>query len=204
MYRLAEVFLSVQGEGARTGDASVFLRFAGCNLNCTKATVGFDCDTDHGERMALDLAGLLEKVREVAGPVRWVVLTGGEPLLQTDFALLDGLKAAGFKVAAETNGTLALPDVRLFDWVTVSPKPADKPCPLAVRECHEFKLVLAPNTEPTEPEAWGVTRAMFKLLSPAFDGMKPDPAAVEWCIGKVLADPTWRLTYQAHKVWGVK
>jgi organic radical activating enzyme len=200
-FRLTEVFYSLQGEGLHIGKPAVFVRFAGCNQKCTKATVGFDCDTDYRERGTTDIDKLVEMVRAAAGRCRYIVLTGGEPGLQVTDSLIARFHDIGFRVGIESNGTTELP--LTLDWVTVSPKPADKPSPLPVIFCNEFKLVLAENMRVSEPSEWGV-RAEYKLLSPAFNGLEPDPAALRWCIDWVLDNPSWLLTYQAHKVWGVR
>ncbi len=118
VYRINEIFKSIQGEGHRVGTPAIFIRFAGCNLDCTKATHGFDCDTDHSERMELTLDGLEERLWKLT-PCLWVILTGGEPMLQVDRKLVGHLRGMGFKVAVETNGTI--PITVSLDWISVSP-----------------------------------------------------------------------------------
>src|SRR5688500_18575738 len=133
MYAVKEMFYTLQGEGTHTGRAAVFCRFAGCNLwsgreqDRAKAECQF-CDTDfvgvdgEGGGKFTTADALADACAQVAGPsaARFVVLTGGEPMLQVDEALIDALHARGFEVAIETNGTLPVP--RAIDWICVSPK----------------------------------------------------------------------------------
>ncbi len=190
-YLVNEVFSSIQGEGVRAGTAATFIRFAKCNLACNRAEHGFDCDTDfeHGQRYTL-----AELVAAAAGPP-WVILTGGEPALQADDALVRALHKAGRSVAIETNGTVNVEALGL-DWITVSPK-----C-LAIKQpaADEVKHVLAAGQQP-----WPVAIAARNyLVSPAFKGDEIDPDALAWCIDWVTGHPAWRLSCQQHKWWGVR
>ena len=122
-YKVNEIFYSVQGEGARTGSANVFVRFSDCNLRCVAdGEAGFDCDTEFisGEEIPLD--DLLQKIHEVGGQCRSVIFTGGEPALRVDADLIEKLHASFYYLAIETNGTLSLPAG--LDWICVSPKTA--------------------------------------------------------------------------------
>jgi 7-carboxy-7-deazaguanine synthase (Cx14CxxC type) len=207
-YAVKEIFLTLQGEGGQAGRPAVFCRFAGCNLWSGReedraGAVCTFCDTDFvgmdgpgGGRFAdaEALAGAIEAAWRGGPADRLVVLTGGEPLLQLDGALIAALHARGFSLALETNGTLAAPDG--VDWICVSPK-AD--APLAQTRGQELKLVF--------PQA-GVDPARFEglaferfLLQP-MDG--PDreantAAAIAYC----LAHPRWRLSVQTHKYIGI-
>jgi 7-carboxy-7-deazaguanine synthase len=208
-YAVKEIFYTLQGEGANAGSPAVFLRFAGCNLwsgreaDRASAVCRF-CDTDFvgtdgtgGGRFA-GAAALADAVL-AAWPAgieshRFVVCTGGEPLLQLDPPLLDALHARRFRVAVETNGTQPVPqDV---DWVCVSPKAG---APLAVRGGNELKLVFPqPGAEPERFA--GLAFAHF-FLQP-MDG--PERArntqlAVAYC----RAHPGWRLSLQTHKLIGI-
>jgi 7-carboxy-7-deazaguanine synthase len=207
-YAVKEIFLTLQGEGGQAGRAAVFCRFAGCNLwsgleRDRAAAVCTFCDTDFvgtdgpggGKfRTAADLAAAVAAAW--AGPAehRLVVLTGGEPLLQLDAALVQALHAAGFSIALETNGTLAAPAG--VDWICVSPK-AD--APLAQTSGQELKLVY--------PQA-GVDPARFEPLAferfslQPMDGPERD-AATRAAIAYCLAHPRWRLSLQTHKYLGI-
>ena len=208
-YAVKEIFLTLQGEGAHAGRAAVFCRFAGCNLWSGReedregATCRF-CDTDFvgtdgtlGNRYAS--AG--ELADTIAGQWtgddcnRYVVLTGGEPLLQVDAPLVAALHARGFAIAVETNGTIEAPAG--LDWICVSPKAGTR---LLQRRGHELKLVY-PQAG-AEPENFaGLAFDRFSLQP--MDG--PDVVAnaaraVDYC----LRHPQWRLSVQTHKSLGIR
>jgi 7-carboxy-7-deazaguanine synthase (Cx14CxxC type) len=208
-YAVKEIFYTLQGEGANTGRASVFCRFAGCNLWTGRepdrhdATCQF-CDTDFvgtdgpgGGRFAsaAELAGAVTAAWPAteSGP-RFVVCTGGEPLLQLDRELVDALHGQGFEIAVETNGTLAPPQG--IDWLCVSPKAGAR---LVVTTGHEIKLVF-PQTG-AEPDQFEGLEFRHFFLQP-MDG--PDreantSAALQYC----LTHPRWRLSLQTHKLLGI-
>ncbi|CAA7624547.1 7-carboxy-7-deazaguanine synthase [Magnetospirillum sp. UT-4] len=201
-YTVKELFLTLQGEGARAGRVAVFLRFSGCNLwsgreeDRAGAQCRF-CDTDFvgGERFA-DAASLAERVESLwpGGGVPYVVCTGGEPALQLDDALVDALHRRGFEVAVETNGTRTLPAG--IDWVCVSPKAGTE---LVLRQGDELKLVWPqPGLDPGALEALAFTH---RLLQP-MDG--PERAAnIAACVAWCLTHPLWRLSLQTHKLIGI-
>ena len=210
-YSVKEMYLTVQGEGAQTGLPAVFLRFAGCNLwsglerDRASAVCKF-CDTDFigtngaggGKfKLAKALAEAVLSHWPDDTPQRgqkWVVCTGGEPILQLDTALIAALHKVGFKVAVETNGTLKVP-VGL-DWICVSPK-AD--APLVQRSGHELKLVY-PQAE-NVPEDFAALDFEVYSLQPLDDKNKAanEKAAFDYC----LKHPLWRLSTQTHKYIGV-
>jgi 7-carboxy-7-deazaguanine synthase (Cx14CxxC type) len=208
-YAVKEIFLTLQGEGAHAGRASVFCRFAGCNLwsgreaDRAEAACRF-CDTDFvgmdgtlGGRYATAdaLADTIAAQWTGGDADRYVVLTGGEPLLQVDPALIDALHARGFAIAVETNGTIAPPPG--LDWICVSPKGSAE---LAVRAGHELKLVYPQADAPPENFA-GLAFERFSLQP--MDG--PDIArATEQAIAYCLAHPQWRLSVQTHKTLGIR
>jgi 7-carboxy-7-deazaguanine synthase len=210
-YAVKEIFLTLQGEGAHAGRAAVFCRFSGCNLwsgreqDRASATCRF-CDTDFvgtdgtlGGRYgsATELADTIAAQWIGANANRYVVLTGGEPLLQVDSALVGALHARGFAIGVETNGTIVPPDG--MDWICVSPKAGAE---LAVRRGHELKLVYPQAEAAAAPENFtGLAFERFSLQP--MDG--PDVAentarAVEYC----LAHPQWRLSLQTHKTLGIR
>ena len=206
-YAVKEIYLTVQGEGAQAGRVAVFLRFAGCNLwsgreeDRAGAVCRF-CDTDfvktdgeNGGRYEADaLATVCASLwPDTPGP-RWVVCTGGEPLLQLDAPLIAALKRKGFRIAVETNGTLAAPDG--LDWICVSPK-AD--APLAQTTGHELKLVYPqPENGPEQFASLAFEHFFLQPLDDA-DQARNTAEAFRYC----LDHPQWRLSVQAHKYIGV-
>ena len=202
-YTVKEIFYTLQGEGANTGTPAVFLRFAGCNLwsgreaDRAGAVCKF-CDTDFvgGERFAgAESLGdaVLAAWRGGEGH-RFVVCTGGEPLLQLDAALIDALHARGFRIAIETNGTQAVPAG--VDWVCVSPK-AD--APLVVERGDELKLVYPqPRGEPERYEALAFANFFLQPMDGP-ERHRNTELAVAYC----RAHPRWRLSLQTHKLIGI-
>ena len=209
-YAVKEIFYTLQGEGANAGRPAVFCRFAGCNLwsgreeDRAEALCRF-CDTDFvgvtgpgGGRFAT-AADLAARVAATWPPAadpqrRFVVCTGGEPLLQLDAPLLSALHGEGFEVAVETNGTLAPPPG--VDWLTVSPKAA---APFVVTAGDELKLVYP--QEGAEPERYAHLDFRHFYLQP-MDGPGREAntaAALRYCLGH----PRWRLSLQTHKLLGI-
>jgi 7-carboxy-7-deazaguanine synthase (Cx14CxxC type) len=210
-YAVKEIFYTLQGEGAQAGRPAVFCRFAGCNLWSGReadreAAVCRFCDTDFvgtdgtGGGRFPDAAALAAAVAAQwpagAGGRPYVVCTGGEPLLQLDSPLIDALHAAGFEIAIETNGTKPVPDG--IDWVCVSPKAGSQ---LVVERGNELKLVF-PQAEPeARPENFLNLRFDNFFLQP-MDGpnrVENLQATIAYC----LANPSWRLSLQTHKIMGI-
>lgn len=210
-YAVKELFATLQGEGAHTGRASVFCRFAGCNLwsgreeDRHKAACQF-CDTDFigtdgegGGRFATaeDLAQALVTCWDQASSEperRYVVFTGGEPLLQIDNALVAAVHEAGFEIAIESNGTIRAPEG--IDWVCISPKPAST---LVQRSGQELKLVFPQETLPPELfETWDFTHFWLQPMDGP-DRIENTQKAVAYC----LKNPRWRLSLQTHKLIGI-
>lgn len=208
-YAVKEIFYTLQGEGRNAGRASVFCRFAGCNLwsgreEDRESAVCRFCDTDFvgmdgtgGERFR-SAEALAQAIAASWGDVegdRLVVLTGGEPLLQVDEALTAALHAQGFEIAVETNGTVAPPAG--IDWLCVSPKAG---ADLVVTQGDELKLVY-PQIG-AEPERFAHLSFRHHLLQP-MDGprqLENTAEAVAYC----MANPRWRLTLQTHKMLGIR
>lgn len=210
-YSVKELFYTLQGEGAQAGMAAVFLRFAGCNLwsglerDRPNAVCQF-CDTDFigvdgtgGGKFttaeALADAVLAQWPAADDGTHRLVVCTGGEPLLQVDAPLIDALHARRFRIAVETNGTIAAPPG--LDWICVSPK---SDAPLAQTSGDELKLVY-PQARAL-PERFEHLPFRHFLLQP-MDG--PEQAAnTQRAIAYCMAHPHWRLSLQTHKITGIR
>ncbi len=230
-YAVRAVWRTLQGEGAWAGRAAVFVRFAGCNLwtgeepdrardaerhgsSCAKW-----CDTDFRKAgsvrlSAEDLTAEILRVAEGEAPIRFVVLTGGEPLLQADAALVRALHAAGFFVACETNGTVRLADAFAEaggaeppDWVVCSPKlPAER---LVLEAMDELKLVV-PDYRPEayvafaerlRPHTLGGRPVRYRWLQPEDGPRKAE--ATRLAVDLALRHPDWRVSVQAHKILGV-
>jgi 7-carboxy-7-deazaguanine synthase len=208
-YAVKEIFLTLQGEGAHTGRATVFCRFAGCNLwsgrEADRATAQCPfCDTDfvgtdgtRGGRYetADDLADAIAQEWGERPDFRAVVLTGGEPLLQVDKALLDALHARGFWIAVETNGTLAPPPG--LDWICVSPKAGTQLC---LRSGDELKLVY-PQAGARPEDFCHLDFRRFSLQPMDGPNVADNAArAIAYC----LAHPQWQLSLQTHKTLGIR
>jgi 7-carboxy-7-deazaguanine synthase len=210
MYAVKEIYYTLQGEGVQTGRAAVFCRFAGCNLwsgrEEDRVTAACDfCDTDFvgtdgpggGKfKSAQDLALACRAVwRGNSGTPPYVVLTGGEPMLQVDETLIAALHAQGFGVAIETNGTLPVPSS--IDWICVSPK-GDAP----LKQCAGDELKLVYPQVGLDPNLFEELDFAHFLLQPKDDGAKSAShlgAAVGYC----QAHPKWRLSLQTHKILGL-
>ena len=206
-YAVKECFLTLQGEGVQSGRRAVFLRFAGCNLwsgreqDRASAECRF-CDTDFvgtdgdggGKFADADvLAAHVQRLWGAGEADRLVVITGGEPMLQLDEPLIDSLHARGFRVAAESNGTLPAAPV---DWLCISPKAGTE-----VVQCSgdELKLVWPQaGIDPAELERWDFPH----LLVQPMDCAQRD-AALQAAIALVMERPRWRLSLQAHKAIGL-
>lgn len=208
-YAVKEIFYSLQGEGRHAGRPAVFCRFAGCNLwsgrERDRATAACNfCDTDFvgtdgegGGRFseARSLATAIERMWGGGLQQRFVVLTGGEPLLQVDDSLLSAAHELGFEIALETNGSLRAPCN--IDWITVSPKGS---APLVQTAGHELKLVFPQRgLDPAKFKGLGFK---YFLLQP-LDGPDRESntrATIAYC----LKHPRWRLSLQTHKFMGIR
>jgi 7-carboxy-7-deazaguanine synthase (Cx14CxxC type) len=207
-YAVKEAFLTLQGEGVQSGSRAVFLRFAGCNLwsgrEQDRATAQCNfCDTDFDGtdgpgggrfRDAESLADHIAALWGVAEGGRLVVVTGGEPMLQLDEGLVDALHARGFRVAAESNGTL--PVIPGIDWLCISPKAGTE---IVQRRGNELKLVWPQaGIDPAALEQWDFDHFLVQPMD-----CEDREAAMRAAIGLAMERPQWRLSLQAHKVVGL-
>jgi len=212
-YSVKEAYVTLQGEGAQTGRAAVFLRFAGCNLwngleRGRAAAVCNFCDTDFvgtdgengGQFIGPDaLAAHVASVWNAAAPeggVPYVICTGGEPLLQLDTPAITALKMQGFEVGVETNGTQIAPPG--LDWICVSPKAN---APLKLTQGDELKLVFPQDEPEAQPACFENTAFQHFFLQPKDDTRQTEniAAAAAYCI----KHPKWRLSLQTHKLIGL-
>jgi 7-carboxy-7-deazaguanine synthase (Cx14CxxC type) len=205
-YAVKEIFLTLQGEGMQAGRRAVFLRLSGCNLwtgreqdrataQCTFCDTDFvGMDGENGGRY--EAAALAAKVDSLwgKGDLPLVVITGGEPMLQLEAALIDALHARGFEIAVETNGTLPAPDG--IDWICVSPKAGTE---VVQRFGDELKLVWPqPGVDPRQLLGWDFRHFLIQPMDCADAG-----AARQAAIDYVLGHPEWRLSLQTHKLLGL-
>ncbi len=206
-YTVKEIFYTLQGEGAHTGRAAVFCRFSGCNLwtgreeDRARAICQF-CDTDFvgtgpdGGRFASasELADAVDRCWR-GGTGKYVVCTGGEPLLQLDDAAIAALHDRGFEVAVETNGTRPAPES--LDWICVSPKAG---APLIQKSGNELKLVFPQDRAmPNQFEELDFEHFFLQPMDGADTALNTE-RAIEYC----LRNPRWRLSIQTHKLLGLR
>ncbi len=196
-YRINEIFYSIQGEGVRTGIPHLFLRFSGCNKSCKFETEGFDCDTEFSKFSFMETKAILQSFLQLSSECKWVLLTGGEPLLSLDEDLCLALKKAGYKLAIETNGTIepSAKVVNCLDWIACSPK---RPySDLKLKACDELKIVC--GAEDVLPKGLAIKANHF-LVSPAFRKEELEEKVIKHCIALVKHQPKWRLSLQTHKL----
>ena len=209
-YAVKEIFLTLQGEGVHAGRRAVFLRFAGCKSwtgreeDRTSAVCQF-CDTDFvgmdgengGRYEASELAAKVAALWGDGREHRYVVMTGGEPMLQVDDALVDALHAQGFTIAIESNGTIAAhPGI---DWLCISPKAGSE---VVQRRGNELKLVWPQQgSDIAAMEGWGFDNFLIQPMDSGDSGVNESnrKAAIEF----VSQNPKWRLSLQNHKLLGL-
>lgn len=217
MYRVNEIFFTLQGEGAHSGIPAVFVRFSGCNLKCPW------CDTEFSEFTQMSAEQIVTEVKalyDIPNERRKMcVLTGGEPSLQVDKELINALHAAGFYICIETNGTRPLPEG--IDWITCSPKAGESPetlnhavSRLALRKVNEVKVVFTGTYDPEiwrtkiEAEHWMLQPLRYNgdwLLMSGIDDFEIDSNDnLDDTVRYILAHPFWRLSVQLHKIVGLR
>lgn len=208
VYSVKEIFLTLQGEGYHAGRRAVFVRFAGCNLwtgreqDRTKAICQF-CDTDFvstdgpsgGKYSAEQLADTALAIWNMPDAKPFMVVTGGEPLLQLDAPLIAAFKQRGFEIAVESNGTIAAPAG--LDWLCISPKAGSQ---VIQQSGNELKLVWPQNgIEPSSLLGWDFEHYLLQPLDDA-----NQKTAIQTVIAYVEQHPQWRMTLQTHKIVGLK
>ncbi len=187
-----EIFYSLQGEGGRSGEASIFIRLTGCNLQCDF------CDTDFATGSPMNPEDILQQISEY--PCQWIIWTGGEPTLQLTEDIITFFKNKGYKQAIESNGIL--PISPLLDYVVCSPKKdyaqTKKNNPFA----DEIRIPVRAGEYFPSPEELSVARHYF--LSPVFSS-DPDEtdANIRYCVEQIKLNPVWKLSLQIHKLIGI-
>lgn len=216
-YRVNEIFFTLQGEGAHSGIPAVFVRFSGCNLRCPW------CDTDFAEYTEMSAEQIVEEMLSLYSLPnerrKMCVLTGGEPSLQVDEALIEILHKAGFYICIETNGTRPLPAG--IDWITCSPKAGESPemlshavSRLALKKVNEVKVVFTGTYDPEiwrtkiEAEHWMLQPLRYNgdlLLESGIDEWSDDKNDnLDETVRYILLHPFWRLSVQLHKIAGLR
>lgn len=208
LYKVKEIYYTLQGEGARTGRPAVFLRFTGCNLwsgreeDRSEAVCKF-CDTDFigmdgiegGKYSAEKLASKVNELWPAHQGNKYVVCTGGEPLLQMDEELIHALHQCEFEIGIETNGTITVP--KGIDWICVSPKANTE---VVVKKGSELKLVVRQQgIDPAMFETWDFKNFYLQPMDGPFV-----KEFTEWAMQYCLEHPQWRLSIQTHKLLGIR
>lgn len=183
-----EIFYSLQGEGGRMGEASVFIRLSRCNLACSF------CDTDFAEGEEMTLEEILDVIRQY--PCKWIIWTGGEPTIQLRDEHLMFFKEKSYKQAIETNGTRLVPEG--IDYITCSPKQRYEDVKNKIPFANEIRLPV--KVGDALPEISLLPQADNYFLSPIFDGNKLNKENVAYCVDLIKQYPCWRLSLQIHKL----
>jgi organic radical activating enzyme len=189
--KVNEIFYSIQGEGARAGEPSIFIRLAGCDLACSF------CDTEFESQAVMSLAAISQHIS--GRPCKWIVWTGGEPMLQINYEIVEFFHAAGYKQAIESNGNHAIP--KTIDWRVVSPKVAEHVVKRHNPEGVDELRYVRHSGHMGVPQP--AISAQFYYLSPIFNGNTPDVANVRHCMKLAMENPPWRLSLQLHKLLNV-
>lgn len=203
MYRVNEIFLSLQGEGRHAGEAAVFIRLSGCNLNCPF------CDTDFKEYILMDVPSIIRHIYEECGknPLPSLcVITGGEPTLQLDNDLIAAIHETGMRICLETNGTHLIPDG--IDFVTVSPKSPfldTDAAKVKVDRCDEIKVVMTEKISVEAIRAFERIEADYYYIQPCDTGfISENKKIMQRAVEFVKYHPNWRLSLQQQKILKVR
>ncbi|MFV0417880.1 MAG: 7-carboxy-7-deazaguanine synthase QueE [Dysgonomonas sp.] len=183
-----EIFYSLQGEGGRSGEASIFIRLTKCNLACSF------CDTDFADGDGMTLEEILDVIK--AYPCKWIIWTGGEPTIQLKDEHLLFFREHGYKQAIETNGTRRVPS--LIDYITCSPKQDYESIKTRIPAVDEIRMPIKVG-DPI-PDITVFPKANNYFLSPIFDADKINVENVNYCVELIKEHPQWRLSLQIHKL----
>lgn len=187
-----EIFYSLQGEGGRSGEPSIFIRLTKCNLVCSF------CDTDfaHGDDMSLE--EIYQTISQYT--CKWIIWTGGEPTIQLRDEHLAYFKEKGYKQAIETNGTRSVPS--LIDYITCSPKKNYEDIVTKIPQVDEIRIPLAKGDELPDITVFPPAKKYF--ISPIFDGNLPNQENINYCVEMIKKDSRWSLSLQIHKLIGIE
>jgi len=187
-----EIFYSLQGEGGRTGQASIFIRLAKCNLACSF------CDTEFEKGVKMTLEEIIDEIAKYN--CRWIIWTGGEPALQLTDKIVGFFKEKGYLQAIETNGTKRIPES--IDYITCSPKQNFELVKELIPEVDELRFPIQKG-DPL-PDISILPKTERYLLSPIFDELKIIQENVDYCISLIKDNPIWALSLQTHKLIGIR
>lgn len=187
-----EIFYSLQGEGGRSGQPSIFIRLAKCNLSCSF------CDTDYERGVKMTIDEVLQEIEPYG--CKWIIWTGGEPTLQLNDAVVALFKARGYLQAIETNGTRKVPQG--IDYITCSPKQQFEKVRELIPEVDELRFPIQKGD--TLPDISILPKARHHFLSPIFDNQKIIQENIDYCISLVKENPQWALSLQIHKLIGIR
>lgn len=190
--RVNEIFYSLQGEGGRTGEPSIFIRLSKCNLSCSF------CDTEYETGVRMTIEEVLEHISHFT--CKWIIWTGGEPTLQLTDEVIEIFKSKGYKQAIETNGTRRVPNG--LDYITCSPKQEFHIVKLLIPEVDELRFPISKG-DPL-PDISILPKSKRYFLSPIFDDKTMIPENVEYCTNLVMQNPPWSLSLQMHKLIGIE
>lgn len=194
VYRVNEIFYSIQGEGRWAGRPAVFVRFSGCNLRCPF------CDTDFYEYEELNEDDILSRVQTVGGECRFVVITGGEPTLQVDASFINLFHKIGYYLSIETNGTHLVPPN--IDWITCSPKMAFVANgTLAIKEASEVKVVFDGIHDVSD---FGISAPYYYVQPCDVGDIENNSQILKQAVAFVESHPKWQLSLQLHKIINVR
>lgn len=183
-----EIFYSLQGEGGRSGEASIFIRLTKCNLACSF------CDTDFAEGEDMTIAEILDAIKVY--PCKWIIWTGGEPTIQLKDEHLAIFRQHGYKQAIETNGTRRVPS--LIDYITCSPKQDYESIKSRIPSVNEIRMPIEKGDR--IPDITILPKADNYFLSPVFDANDINTENVNYCVELIKKYPEWRLSLQIHKL----
>lgn len=183
-----EIFYSLQGEGGRSGEPSIFIRLTQCNLACSF------CDTDFANGNDMTVDEILDVIKQY--PCKWIIWTGGEPTLQLKDEHLAVFRQQGYKQAIETNGTKVVPS--LIDYITCSPKKNYETIKTRIPFANEIRIPIKAGD--VLPDISIFPKADKYFVSPIFDGNNINQSNVDYCVELIKQDPRWTLSLQIHKL----
>lgn len=196
---VSEIFYSLQGEGARSGEPSIFIRIQGCKAKHACYSMGIKCDTEFESGKDLRLIDLVDWINKNANGCKWIVWTGGEPADRITDEVAEFFADLGFRQAIETSGLFPVSD--LIDFVSISPKVAEHVVEKNFKDRHvsELRYVRHAGQEIPKPSV----TADHYFLSPHFDGFIPNEENIRHCVRLCLENPGWKLSTQEHKILNV-